>query len=76
MTACGHDIMSASVACSKRVTNVDRDSCEAASSAESANHDIMSASELEQAQLVQSERRMSIVIAAKQRQALKARITI
>jgi hypothetical protein len=39
-------------------------------------HDTMSARELEQAQLVQSERRMSIVIAAKQRQALKARIMI
>jgi hypothetical protein len=36
----------------------------------------MSASELEQAQLVQSERRMWIMIAAKQRKALKARIMI
>ena len=45
--------------------NVGHDSCEAASSTEGANHDIMSVSEREQTKFVHRERRMWIMIAAK-----------
>ena len=50
-----------------RAANGDYDGCEAAVSAEGANHDIVSVSEQEQAELVQCERRTAIMIAAKQR---------
>ena len=50
-----------------RAANGDYDSCEAAVSTEGANHDIVSVSEQEQAELVQCERRTAIMIAAKQR---------
>ena len=55
------------MACSVRAANGDHDGCEAAISTEGANHDIMSVSEQEQAELVQCERRMANVIAAEQR---------
>ena len=48
----------------------------AASSTEGANHDIMSVSEREQTKFVHRERRMAVMIAAKQRQAPKVRIMI
>ena len=45
--------------------NGGHDSCEAASSTEGANHEIMSVSEREQTKFVHRERRMWIMIAAK-----------
>ena len=45
-----------------RAANGDYDSCEAAVSIEGANHDIVSVSEQEQAELVQCERRTVIMI--------------